>query len=176
MDAKDEKAARRSSESGTAVDHAERASSSQPPAAAQAPPAGMDKAETERLEQNTKMANPLAGLGAKQLADMGESFCRDAGITDDEDLRAFRLGAMIAGNQNKYDTITELTEREREVLDREVTHKWSNPAHLYWVIASKSRRAGPLSVCVRSPGVLTTSLPLQSAPSVRPSRVWTRPS
>lgn len=65
---------------------------------------------------------------------MGEEYARNAGLTSDEDIRAFRLGAMIAGNQIDYHSISDLTEREREVLEREETHKWSNPSMLYWVI------------------------------------------
>jgi hypothetical protein len=68
---------------------------------------------------------------------MGEGYARFAGLTSEEDLRAFRLGAMIAGDHNRYDAIPELTDREREVLERETTHKWSNPSMLYWVIVSK---------------------------------------
>jgi hypothetical protein len=68
---------------------------------------------------------------------MGEDYARLAGLTSEEDLRAFRLGAMIAGDHNRYDAIPELTDREREVLERETTHKWSNPSMLYWVIVSK---------------------------------------
>lgn len=92
----------------------------------------------ERLEVSKKLANPLAGLSAEQLGAMGEDYARLAGLTSDEDMRAFRLGAIIAGDHTQYDQIPELTDREREVLERETTHKWSNPSMLYWVVASKS--------------------------------------
>ena len=68
---------------------------------------------------------------------MGEDYAKLAGLTSEEDMRAFRLGAMVAGDHTQYDTMSELTDREREVLEREVTHKWSNPSMLYWVIVSK---------------------------------------
>jgi len=97
-----------------------------------------DDAATDRLGISQKLANPLSGLSQERLATMGEEYARLAGLTDEEDLRAFRLGAMIAGDQTRYDTVAELTDREREVLERETTHKWSNPRMLYWVIASKS--------------------------------------
>ncbi|KAK4252026.1 hypothetical protein C7999DRAFT_10387 [Corynascus novoguineensis] len=89
----------------------------------------------ERLEVSKKLANPLAGLSAEQLGAMGEDYARLAGLTSDEDMRAFRLGAIIAGDHTQYDQIPELTDREREVLERETTHKWSNPSMLYWVVA-----------------------------------------
>ena len=91
----------------------------------------------DRLGFSKKLANPLAGLNQERLAAMGEDYAKLAGLTSDEDMRAFRLGAMIAGDHTRYDTIPELTDREREVLERETTHKWSNPSMLYWVIVSK---------------------------------------
>ncbi|KAF3070566.1 Polyol transporter 5 [Daldinia childiae] len=94
----------------------------------------LDEGERRRLEATAKLENPLAGLSPTQLAQRGEEFCVKHGLTDADDIRAFRLGAMIAGNLNKYDTVDELTDREREVLDREITHKWSNPTMLYAVI------------------------------------------
>ncbi|KAI1471190.1 uncharacterized protein F4812DRAFT_467375 [Daldinia caldariorum] len=93
-----------------------------------------DEGERKRLEATAKLENPLAGLSQTQLAQQGEEFCAKHGITDAEDIRAFRLGAMIAGNLNKYDTIDELTDREKGILDKEITHKWSNPKMLYAVI------------------------------------------
>ena len=52
-------------------------------------------------------------------------------------MRAFRLGAVLAAQHpagRADDAVEGLTAREREVLEREVTHKWSNPAMLYNVI------------------------------------------
>lgn len=102
---------------------------------------GQDDIAKQRLGLSQKLENPLAGLTPERLAAMGEDYARLAGLTSDEDMRAFRLGAMIAGDQNRYDTIRELTVREREVLERETTHKWSNPSMLYWVIVSRCRGA-----------------------------------
>jgi hypothetical protein len=93
-----------------------------------------DAEARRRLEASRRLANPLAGLGHERLAAMGEEYARKAGLTGDEDLRAFRLGAIVAGDENRYDTVAGLTEAERVALDREVTHKWSNPRMLYYVI------------------------------------------
>ncbi|KAI4600293.1 hypothetical protein KJ359_000647 [Pestalotiopsis sp. 9143b] len=94
----------------------------------------LDAEEKKRLEASAKLENPLAGLSQAELAQRGEEFSRKHGFAEEEDIRAFRLGAMIAGNMNKYDTVDGLTEREKDVLDREITHKWSNPTMLYAVI------------------------------------------
>ncbi|KAI1344080.1 hypothetical protein F5Y15DRAFT_369008 [Xylariaceae sp. FL0016] len=95
----------------------------------------LDEGEKKRLEASAKLENPLAGLSPEQLAKRGEEFCAQHGITGEDNLRAFRLGAQIAGNSNKYDTVQGLTDNEKLVLDREITHKWSNPSMLYAVIS-----------------------------------------
>jgi len=82
-------------------------------------------AEQLRANINAKIANPLAGLTTADLARKAESYVRDNQIGDDEDIRAFRLGAIIAQNPNKFREIKELTGEERNVLEREITHKWS---------------------------------------------------
>ncbi|KAH8888243.1 hypothetical protein GQ53DRAFT_783780 [Thozetella sp. PMI_491] len=89
---------------------------------------------SQRQQASSKLANPLAGMSNDQLAKLGEEYARKAGLTGEDDLRAFRLGAIVAGNDNKHDTISELTAAEKEAIDRETTHKWSNPSMLYWVI------------------------------------------
>ncbi|KAI0882527.1 uncharacterized protein GGS22DRAFT_45889 [Annulohypoxylon maeteangense] len=94
----------------------------------------LDEGDRQRLEASAKLANPFAGLNAEQLARRGEEFCAKHGFTSEEDIRAFRLGAMISGNMNKYDTVDGLTDSEKLVLDRELTHKWSNPGMLYAVV------------------------------------------
>ncbi|KAI1506519.1 sugar transporter-domain-containing protein [Biscogniauxia marginata] len=94
----------------------------------------LGEGQRKRLEASAKLENPLAGLTPDELATRGEEYCAKHGITDEADIRAFRLGAMIAGDYNRYDAISELTAEEKEVLDREITHKWSNPGMLYAVI------------------------------------------
>lgn len=95
----------------------------------------LDEGRRKRLEASARLENPLAGLSLDQLSQRGEDFCKQHGITGDDDVRAFRLGAMIAGNANKYDTVEGLTEREKGVLGKEITHKWDNPFMLYAVIS-----------------------------------------
>ena len=114
------------SASGTAYEHEDRVGiSNQQP-----------NSEKARLGASKKLANPLAGLSPERLEKMGAEYAQMAGLTSEEDVRAFRLGARIAGDESNYDTMPELTEREKEVLVRETTHKWSNPPMLYWVVVS----------------------------------------
>lgn len=98
------------------------------------PTSSIEEADRDRRGASQKLSNPLQGLDRKRLAVMGEEYARLAGLTSDDDIRAFRIGATIAGDSIRYDNIPELTDREREVLERETTHKWSNPSLLYWMI------------------------------------------
>jgi hypothetical protein len=93
---------------------------------------GVSDTAKARLEASRKLANPLSGYSHEQLSEMGEKYARSVGLDSEEDIRAFRLGAVAAGDENKYDTIDGLTQAEIETFDREVTHKWSNPKALYW--------------------------------------------
>lgn len=100
------------------------------------PSASVDEGTRRRQEASSKIANPLAGLSREQLSNLGEKYCQENGFTSEEDIRAFRLGAMCAGDSS-WDTIEGLTESERSYMDKEVTNKWSNPKALYGVIVGK---------------------------------------
>ncbi|ERS96355.1 hypothetical protein HMPREF1624_07265 [Sporothrix schenckii ATCC 58251] len=79
--------------------------------ASDTPSSGDSAAEMrERQAWSQKLQNPLAGIAPEELADMGEAYCRkhniavkgEGGSVSDEDVRAFRLGAVIAGNPQMY--------------------------------------------------------------------------
>jgi MFS family permease len=65
---------------------------------------------------------------------MGEAFVREHQIGDDEDIRAFRLGALLAQDPNRHAEIEGFNDEERQVLNKEITNKWSQPKLLYLVI------------------------------------------
>ncbi|KAH7149893.1 hypothetical protein B0J13DRAFT_673666 [Dactylonectria estremocensis] len=94
---------------------------------------------------SSKAAHPLAGYTHQQLAHMGEQYAREhQGLTDEDEIRAFRLGAIIAGDMDaddnveslreKYVAVEGLTEEERSTLVDEVEHKWRNPKMLYFLV------------------------------------------
>lgn len=87
-----------------------------------------------RANVNAKIANPLAGLTRAELFKKGEDYVREHQIGDDEDIRAFQLGAILAQDPNRYAEIDGLTAEECAVLEKEITHKWSQPRLLYVVI------------------------------------------
>lgn len=93
-----------------------------------------DEAERTRRKLNLKLANPLGNISKEKVADMGEQYCREYGLGDAEDIRAFRLGAQISKDSLKFREIEGLTEEELKVFDDEIHHKWKQPKQLYLVI------------------------------------------
>ncbi|OAA67205.1 Sugar/inositol transporter [Niveomyces insectorum RCEF 264] len=117
----------------------------------------LEKADIqEPQEWSSKLSNPLVGIPPDDLAAMGERYCRQHIGNDEADVRAFRLGAVIAADPAMYTGgnaatsdddnnnnrslygggpfFEQLTDKERSVLEREETHKWSNPRQLYALI------------------------------------------
>jgi hypothetical protein len=87
-----------------------------------------------RANINAKIANPLAGFSHKELSEKGEAYVRKFQIGEEEDIRAFRLGAILAQDPNRHAEVDGLTAEEGQVLSREITNKWSQPRLLYLVI------------------------------------------
>ena len=90
----------------------------------------------ERALRNVvaKLANPLAGISHDELEQMGSRYARDHQMGDEEDIRAFQKGACLAQDPQKFASIPGLTQQEIEVLDNEITNRWSQPKLLYVVI------------------------------------------
>lgn len=90
----------------------------------------------ERVRRNVvaKLANPLAGISRDELEEKGGSYARQHQMGDEEDIRAFRKGACLAQDPQKFASVPGLTEQEMEVLDKEITNRWSQPKLLYVVI------------------------------------------
>lgn len=91
-------------------------------------------ADQLRANINAKIANPLAGFSHNELRAKGEAFARKFQLGDEGDIRAFRIGAVLAQDPNRHAEIDELTAEEGAVLSREITHKWSQPKLLYLII------------------------------------------
>jgi hypothetical protein len=90
--------------------------------------------ERRRRELNLKIANPLGGYNVQQLGDMGEQYCRENQLGEEEDIRAFRLGAQVAKDPLRAAEVMGLTEEEKQIFLDEVDHKWRQPKLLYLVI------------------------------------------
>lgn len=91
-------------------------------------------AALKRAEMNAILANPLRGKSQKELMDLGVEYAQTHALVSPDDLRAFRLGAVLAAAPEKFDECPELTLVEQEVLRREWSQKWSQPPLMYIVI------------------------------------------
>lgn len=107
-------------------------------------------AERKRRELNLKLANPLGAYNAKQLGDLGEQYCREHALGEDDDIRAFRLGAQVAKDPLNHAQVEGLTDEEKRIFQDEVDHKWRQPKLLYLVIVLCSTCAA-----VQGMGMLT---------------------
>ena len=94
----------------------------------------MTAAERARRNVNARLANPLAGYSQVELKAMGAAFAKKYQVGDEEDVRAFELGACLAQNPINYNSVHGLELDEIEVLKREFTNRWSQPKLLYLVI------------------------------------------
>jgi len=91
-------------------------------------------ADQLRANINAKIANPLAGFTHAELAQKGEEYARRNAVGKEEDIRAFRLGAILAQDPNRHSEVDGLTPEESAVLSKEIEKKWSQPRLLYLVI------------------------------------------
>lgn len=91
-------------------------------------------AERARRNLNAKLANPLAGLSHAALMKRGGRYARQHHMGDEEDIRAFELGAVLAQDPERYENVEGLTPDELDVLRNEFTNKWSQPRLMYLVI------------------------------------------
>ena len=94
----------------------------------------MSAADRLRRNINAKLANPLARLSHATLMDMGAKYAMKHQIGGKEDIRAFQMGACLAQDPSKYDTVQGLTPDELRILRNEVTNRWSQPRLMYIVI------------------------------------------
>ncbi|KAL8671853.1 MAG: hypothetical protein Q9168_003669 [Polycauliona sp. 1 TL-2023] len=103
-----------------------------PPAALRA--GTLTAAERGRRNVNAKLANPLAGISHAMLEHMGAQYARKHQVGDQEDIRAFAKGAVLAQDPSKYHSVAGLSEGEHMVLRTEDLNRWHQPPLLYIVI------------------------------------------
>ncbi|PHH93298.1 hypothetical protein CDD83_7997 [Cordyceps sp. RAO-2017] len=85
----------------------------------------------EVQEVSTVMENPLKRRTREELLDDVDAFCRRYGLTEHGD--DFRKGALVAQSPERAAELPELSGPDRTVLEREHSHRWSQPFTLYWL-------------------------------------------
>jgi len=91
-------------------------------------------AEYERKKMNAMLANPLRGYTHAQLRKMGKAYALEHALVEPEDFRAFELGAVLASGKTAFQSCEGLTDEEKAILEKELTHRWSQPKLMYLVI------------------------------------------
>lgn len=91
------------------------------------------------MEENAKLANPLAGLGREKLLMRADEFIAENDLQDMSDL--IRKGALVAGNQHTFEELPDLTEEEKAALRMEHTNKWKQTKTLYALVICCSMAA-----------------------------------
>lgn len=114
MDAETEKKASRDLHDAENVEHARRRSS---------------LAGAENL--STAFENPLGRFTKEELMSNVDDFCKKYNLTDFTD--DFRNGALIAQNPSNLQDMPNLSQEDKTILEREKTHRWSQPYTLYWL-------------------------------------------
>ncbi|GAA6050744.1 hypothetical protein JCM3770_006604 [Rhodotorula araucariae] len=82
--------------------------------------------------------NPLTGISMDRLEAMGRAFAREKGLEQYE--TEFAKGAQAAQDPSYYD-LPLLSDEDKAILQREVTHKWDHPKTLYFLVICCSMAA-----------------------------------
>ena len=91
--------------------------------------------EIKHIDNNTanvKLANPLTGIPHDQLMDDASEFAKSHGLGHLE--QEFRKGALVAQDPTAFESLSQLTEEDKGILRRELTHRWAQPAQLYYLV------------------------------------------
>ncbi|CAM1506272.1 Fc.00g059130.m01.CDS01 [Cosmosporella sp. VM-42] len=75
--------------------------------------------------------NPLSTRSKEELMSDVEDFCRKFDLMDFID--DFHKGALIAQTPDQAQHLPELNAEDKRILERENTHRWSQPFTLYWL-------------------------------------------
>ncbi|GAA5820468.1 hypothetical protein JCM11251_005637 [Rhodosporidiobolus azoricus] len=76
--------------------------------------------------------NPLSGISLDRLEAMGRAFAREKGLEEFE--LEFAKGAQAAQDPTAIDNLPLLSDEDREVIRREVSHRWSHPTMLFAMV------------------------------------------
>lgn len=82
-----------------------------------------------------RLHNPLAGLSEQAVLDDVDMWVQEKGLAEHQE--AFRKGALLARvNQREdgFESVSQLSEEEKGWLRHEITHRWSHPFMLYFLV------------------------------------------
>ncbi|KAH8556074.1 hypothetical protein BGW37DRAFT_450874 [Umbelopsis sp. PMI_123] len=91
---------------------------------------------------DTEKGKPQEVKSEKEVLDIASNIIRENGLEDYADV--IKRGALLANDPDNWEKRTDITEEEKEVLRREVTHRWHQPAQMYFLAA-----VGAMAACVQ---------------------------
>lgn len=100
------------------------------------PSVAQSAAERARRNINAKLANPLQGYSYNELQKMGRAYAYEHALAEKDDVRALEIGACLARDPTNLKHVKEfgVTDEEHAILEKEISHRWSQPWILYLVI------------------------------------------
>ena len=102
-----------------------------------APGYAADTHDVSRNKLNAMFENPLGGIPRDQLMADVDEFCAKYDLKNYNE--TFRKGALVAQNPHSIQNMTELSDDDKYHLEREHTHKWSQPKTLYYLVRSSHK-------------------------------------
>lgn len=88
--------------------------------------------ETASKDANERLANPLEGIPQDQVWADAANFAHEHSLGHLAD--TFSKGALVAQDPAAFESLPQLTEEDKEVFRREMTHRWDHPITLYWLV------------------------------------------
>ena len=81
------------------------------------------------------LRNPFAGKTEEDVLDDVDAFVEDKGLQDERE--TFRKGALLARVSQRadgFESVKQLSEEEKDLLRHEISHRWSQPFMLYFLV------------------------------------------
>ena len=97
---------------------------------------------------NVKLANPLIGIPHDQLMADAAKFAKEHNLGHLEE--EFKKGALVAQDPTLFESLPLLTEEDKAILRRELTHRWDQPIQLYYLVILCSLSAAVQGVSGRA--------------------------
>lgn len=82
---------------------------------------------------DTEEGKPVVVKSEKEVLDIANGIIAENGLEEYQDV--IRRGALLANDPDNFENRNDITEHEKEVLRREVTHRWHQPPQMYFLAA-----------------------------------------
>lgn len=91
--------------------------------------------KNRRPSASAQLRNPFVGKTEEDVLDDVDAFVENKGLQDERE--TFRKGALLARVSQRVDgfeSVKQLSEEEKDLLRHEISHRWSQPFMLYFLV------------------------------------------